>query len=112
MDKFASSTGTSVTWPSRGSCSSTPTTFIAPEPVRLGNYIPDQEDQEHMQRLFLLINLQKVKQLIDAFAQVAELVDVGPSHLHTTLASWLNSELGQAVKEVGSGAKTAVDQLS
>ena len=112
MDMFASSTSTPASWSSRGSCSSTPTTFIAPEPVRLGNYIPDQEDQEHMQRLFLLINLQKVKQLIDAFAQVAELVDVGPSHLHTTLASWLNSELSQAVKEVGSGAKAAVGQLA
>ncbi|KAK0506861.1 hypothetical protein JMJ35_010715 [Cladonia borealis] len=117
MDPFASSssTGTPAGWSSsgRGSCSSsTPTTFIAPEPVRLGNYIPDQEDQEHMQRLFLLINLQKVKQLIDAFAQVAELVDAGPNNLHTTLASWLNSELGQAVKEVGNGAKSAVGQLS
>ena len=65
-----------------------------------------------MQRLFLLINLQKVKQLIDAFAQVAELVDVGPSHLHTTLASWLHLELGQAVKEVGNGAKAAVGHSS
>ena len=114
MDPFtsSSSTNTPAGWSSssgRGSCSSsTPTTFIAPEPVRLGNYIPDQEDQEHMQRLFLLINLQKVKQLIDAFAQVAELVDAGPNNLHTTLASWLNSELGQAVKEVGNGAKAAV----
>ena len=113
MDSFASSsTGAPASWSSRGSYSSTPTTFIAPEPVRLGNYIPDQEDQEHMQRLFLLINLQKVKQLIDAFAQVAELVDVGPSHLHNTLASWLNLELGQAVKEVGNGAKGAAGQLS
>ena len=117
MDPFASSssTGTPAGWSSsgRGSCSSsTPTTFIAPEPVRLGNYIPDQEDQEHMQRLFLLINLQKVKQLIDAFAQVAELVDAGPNDLHTTLASWLNSELGQAVKEVGNRAKSTVGQLS
>ena len=114
MDSFASSsTGTPASWSSQGSYSSTPTTFIAPEPVRLGNYIPDQEDQEHMQRLFLLINLQKVKQLIDTFAQVAELVDVGPSHLHNTLASWLNSELGQAVKEVGNGAKAAIGrQLS
>ena len=112
MDIFASSTGTPASWSSRGSCPSTPTTFIAPEPVRLGNYIPDQEDQEHMQRLFLLINLQKVKQLIDVFAQVAELIDVGPSHLHTTLASWLHLELGQAVKEMGNGAKAAVGPSS
>ena len=112
IETFASSTGTPASWSSRGSCSATPTTFIAPEPVRLGNYIPDQADQEHMQRLFLLINLQKVKQLIDAFALLAEAVDVGPSHLHTTLASWLNLELGQAVKEVGNGAKAAVGELS
>ena len=65
-----------------------------------------------MQRLFLLINLKKLKQLIDAFAQVAVLDDERPSHLHTTLASWLNLELGQAFKEVGDGAKAAVGQLS
>ncbi len=112
MHTFGSSTGTPAIRSSRGSCSSTPTVFITPEPIKLGNYIPDQEDQEPLQRLFLLINLKKLKQLIDAFAQVAELVDAGPSHLHTTLASWLNSELGQAVKEVGSGAKAAVGHFS
>lgn len=108
MDTFASSTGNPTSRSSRSSCFSTPTTFIAPEPVRLGYYIPDQEDQEPMQRLFLLINLKKLQQLINAFTQVAESVDAKPSHLHTTLASWLNSELGHAIKKIGNGIEAAV----
>ncbi|MCJ1458286.1 hypothetical protein MMC28_008657 [Mycoblastus sanguinarius] len=93
----------------RSSCS-TPTVFVASEPVKIGTYIPDHEDQEPMRRLFLLISLKKLGRLIDTFAQVGESLDAGPSQLHVTLASWLNSELSQAVKEVEDATEAAVSQ--
>lgn len=108
MDAFMP-IGTTASRSNRSSCS-TPTTFVASEPVKIGSYIPDLEDQEPMRRLFLLISLKKLGRLIDAFAQVGELIETGPSHIHVTLASWLNSELSQAIKEVVNGAKAAVSQ--
>ena len=38
---------------------STPTPFVASEPIKIGHYIPNQEDQELTQRLFLLVSLKK-----------------------------------------------------
>ena len=108
MDPFAT-TGTTASRSHRSSCS-TSTAFVASEPIKIGNYIPDQEDQEPMRRLFLLISLKKLGRLIEIFAQVGDPDDVGPSHIRVVLASWLNSELSQTIKVVGKGAKAVVGQ--
>ena len=102
-------TGTPTINSTRNPCSMPPT-VVTSEPVRLGSYVPDYEDQELVQRLLLLISLKKLKQLIDKFTQIAAYVDAGPSHLHSILAPWLDSELSQAIKKVGKG-RAAVDLL-
>lgn len=81
--------------------------FIASERVQIGNYVPNQEDQESIRRMFLLISLKKLGRLIDMFAHVGDPADLGTGHLRDTLASWLNSELSQAIKLVGKGPNTA-----
>ncbi|KAL8714645.1 MAG: hypothetical protein Q9220_001594 [cf. Caloplaca sp. 1 TL-2023] len=95
--------------PSRRSSCSTSSAFIASEPVKIGSYIPDQEDQEPMRRLFLLISLKKLGRLIEAFSQVEDR-DPGSTELRKVLVAWMNSELSQAIKVVGKGAKAAVGQ--
>ena len=110
MQPFAA-TGRTASRSHPGFCSSS-TAFVASEPIKIGNYIPDQEDQEPMRRLFLLISLKKLGRLIELFAQVGDPVDIGPSHVRGVLASWLSSELSQTVKVVGKGAKTTVGQQS
>lgn len=91
---------------------STPTAFIASKPIKIGSYVPDQEDQEPMRRLLLLINLKKLGRLIEIFAQVRDPVEAGPSQIRGILASWLNSQLHQTIRAVGKGAKAAVGQQS
>lgn len=93
----------------QSSCSAS-SAFGVGEPVKIGNYIPDQEDQEPMRQLLLLINLKKLGKLIDAFSRVKEPADLEPSHYHITLSSWLNSELSQAIKEVVNGANVEESQ--
>ncbi len=90
----------------RSSCS-TPTAFVASEPIKIGNYLPDQEDQESIRRMYLLIRLKKLGRLIETFAQVEDPGGAGPVHLRVILTSWLNSELSQAIKVVGAGTKTS-----
>ncbi len=63
-----------------------------------------------MRRVFLLISLKKLGRLIETFAQVGDPVDGGPGHLRNILASWSNSELSQAIKVVGKGAKSSIGQ--
>ena len=82
--------------------------FISSEPIKIGTYTPDEEDQEPIRRLFLLSNLKKTGRLIDAFASVGEGVDAGTSKLYASLASWLKSELSRTIKDVGNGARASV----
>ena len=82
--------------------------FISSEPIRIGTYTPDEEDQEPIRRLFLLSNLKKTGRLIEAFATVGEGFDAGTSNLYASLASWLRSELSSIIKEVGNGARASV----
>ncbi|KAL8951979.1 MAG: hypothetical protein Q9222_002071 [Ikaeria aurantiellina] len=105
-DSFATS---ATTTPSRRSSCSTSSAFVASEPVKIGSYIPDQEDQEPMRRLFLLISLKKLGRLIETFGQVQD-HDPGSTELRKVLVAWMNSELTQAIKVVGKGAKAAVGQ--
>ena len=93
----------------RSSCS-TPPAFVALEPIKIGNYVPDLEDQEPMRRLFLLMSLKKLGRLIEIFAQVGDPVSVGPGHIGGMLASWLSSELSQTIKLVGKGPRSALGQ--
>lgn len=97
---------------SQQSSCSTPSAFIASEPIKIGNYVADQEDQEPMRRLLLLISLQKLGRLIEIFAQVRDPVEAGTSQIRGVLASWLNLELHQTTKAVGKGAKAMVGQQS
>ena len=82
--------------------------FISSEPIKIGTYTPDEEDQEPIRRLFLLSNLKKTGRLIEAFASVGEGVDAGTSNLYASLASWLKSELSRTIKGVGNGARASV----
>lgn len=82
--------------------------FISSEPIKIGTYTPDEEDQEPIRRLFLLSNLKKTGRLIEAFASVGEGVDAGTSNLYASLASWLNSELSRTIRDVGNGARASV----
>ena len=82
--------------------------FISSEPIKIGTYTPDEEDQEPIRRLFLLSNLKKTGRLIEAFASVGEGVDAGTSNLYASLASWLGSELSRTIKDVGNGARASV----
>ena len=101
MDPFAEMEATASR--SHWSSCSTPTALVASEPIKIGNYIPDLEDQEPMRRLFLLISLKKLGRLVEIFAQVGDPVDAGPGHIRGMLASWLDSELSQTIKLVGKG---------
>lgn len=82
--------------------------FISSEPIKIGTYTPDEEDQEPIRRLFLLSNLKKTGRLIEAFAGVGEGVDAGTSNLYASLASWLKSELSRTIRDVGNGARASV----
>lgn len=108
MDPFVE-TETTASRSHRSSCS-TSTVSVSSEPIKIGNYIPDLEDQEPMRRLFLLISLKKLGRLMEIFSQVGDPVDVGTGHIRGMLASWLNSELSQTIKAVGKGPRAAVGQ--
>lgn len=95
----------------RSSCSR-PTTFVVAKPIKLGNYVPNEDDQEPMRQLLLLIGLKKLGRLVEIYTQVRDPVEAGPSQIRGVLASWLNSELHQAIKAVKEGAKAAVGQQS
>ena len=77
------------------------TAFIAPEPIKIGSFVADQEDQEPMRKMITLINLKKLGRLIEFFAQTGKGVDAGPNPHRVSLASWLSSELSHAIKQVG-----------
>ena len=99
-----SSTGLS----SENSPCSSSAPFISSEPIKIGTYTPDEEDQEPIRRLFLLSNLKKTGRLIDTFASVGEGFDTGTSNLYASLASWLKSELSRTIKDVGNGARASI----
>ncbi len=73
--------------------------FVALEPFRIGTFMPDQEDQEHMRRLLLLSNLKKVGRLIEALVRIGDTVDEGASKLYRTLGAWLRSELSRIIQK-------------
>ena len=106
MDLFAPPR-TPTTKSQQSSCS-TPTPSISSEPVRIGSFVPDHEHQKPMLQLYLLMNLKKLAQLVDVFAQVRDSVDAKPTQLHVTLASWLDTELSRTIKEVGQGARSPI----
>ena len=108
-DPFAATTRITANKPQRSSCSK-PTAFVASESIKIGNYVPDQGDQEPVQRFLLLISLKKLGHLIEIFAQVRDPVEPGPSQIRGVLASWLRSELHQTIKAVGKKSKATVGQ--
>ena len=79
--------------------------FISSEPIKIGTYTPDEEDQEPIRRLFLLSNLKKTGRLIEAFAAMGEDVEPTTRNLYASLALWLKSEFSRIIKDVGSGVK-------
>ena len=111
MDPFATTRRTANS--SQKSSCSTPTAFVTSKPIKIGNYVPDQDDQEPLRQMLLLISLKKLGRLVERFAHVGDPVKAGPSQIRGILASWLNSELHQNIKAVGKraeGAKAAVGQ--
>ena len=104
-------TGSLKNLPHRSSCF-TSMAYIAPEPFRIGEYEPDQEDQGPMRRAFLLISLKKLGRLIDTFADMGDAADAGLGGIRVMLGSWLKSELSQTIKVVGNGGNVSIGQQS
>ena len=95
--------------PNLASCNNHATaSTIAPEPVRIGKYVPDKEAQEPMRRVLLLSNLKKAGRMIETLTRIAEsCLDAGVGNLYSMLGTWLRAELSRTIKEVSNGAKGA-----
>ena len=89
-------------WNSRASRSSTAVASpVCHEPVRIGEYVPSDEDQDPIRRLLLLSNLKKAGPLVEKFNRIAASShDPARSSLYSMLASWLTSELGRTVRDI------------
>ena len=102
-------------WNHRASRSSTAVaSVVSHEPVRIGEYVPCDEDQGPIRRLLLLSNLKKAGPLIEKFNRIAASShDPAVSSLYSMLASWLTSELGRTVRDISgkteSGHATPMD---
>ena len=84
---------------------STPIASVAPEPISIGSFVPDQEDQDTLRHLYLLVNLKKLGRMVEAFAQAEDHAELGPGQIRGTLATWLKTELRQTTNIVGSRVK-------
>jgi hypothetical protein len=70
---------------------STQTAFVASGPVSIGNYVPDEEDQESARRMVVLGGLKRIRKLVEEFVVLtgaARSEKHGTSDLHSVLASY------------------------
>ncbi|OCL13867.1 hypothetical protein AOQ84DRAFT_351790 [Glonium stellatum] len=91
--------------------SSTPVA-ITLMPITIGAFSLDEDDQEPLRRQFLLSELRKAGQLIDALAGWRSDDGDEVDHLYGTLGAWLKSELLRTITEVQNGQRGVTDRGS
>ena len=76
---------------------STPTPFVASEPIKIGHYFPTKKIKSSRSGCFCWLASRSAGVQSNMFVQVAEPVDLGPINIRGFNGRWLKSELCVAI---------------